>query len=114
MNDHREDYAGIYLKKHRTYILVEKQESHTTTEEDGLISELHTLHEKPVADYTPLLQNCSKLLPKFNLRIQTASPQRPPKSPRSTSKAANGHHANKLPCRKVKRGNKTKISRDVG
>ena len=113
LNDHREEYADLYLKNHSTYILVEKQEPLNTTEEDTPLSPLsdhHALQDGYLTGYIPLLQNCSTLLPKFKLRvaIETASPLRHPKSPRPASKANGGHGPNKSPSRKTRRMKDTK------
>ena len=118
LRDHREECADLYLKKHSTYILVEKRELLNTTEENTPLTDHHSPPDTPLAPpYVPLLQNCSTLLPKFQLRVamETANPHRPPKSPRLASKAGHGQATNKSPSRKAKRNKdpKSKTPKDT-
>ncbi|XP_028396317.1 uncharacterized protein LOC114520281 [Dendronephthya gigantea] len=116
LNDHREEYADIYLKKYSSYILIEKLETNPPPADEVPVFENHP--NIPVINYVPLLDNCSTLLPKFKLRVvmDTAGQhtRRNAKSPRPSSRGA-AHHSHvttKTPNKKKRHASKTKTPKD--
>lgn len=115
LNDHREEYADKYLKKHSSYVLIEKQETKSPTDEGSPVFEHHP--NTPLINYVPLLENCSTLLPKFKLRVvmETAGQHihRNTKSPRPSSRATpQGATKTSNSNKKKRHASKTKTPKD--